>query len=62
MADPVNEKQIRAEQIRDIIMQKLAETGEKDILKDVLRDRLINSGELHSSSTSDKFRLFISDL
>ena len=46
MADLVDEKQIRAEQIIDIIMQKLAETGEKDYLKDVLRDRLINSGNI----------------
>lgn len=48
MADQVDEKQIRAEQIRDIIMQKLAETGEKDYLKDILRDRLINSGDKHT--------------
>jgi Transcription factor e(y)2 len=49
MADVVDDKQIRAEQIRDIIMQKLSESGEKDNLKDVLRDRLITSGKLRTS-------------
>lgn len=34
----------RAEQMRDVIMQKLIETGEKDQLKDMLRDRLIQLG------------------
>jgi hypothetical protein len=53
MADVIDDKQIRAEQIRDIIMQKLAESGEKDNLKDVLRDRLINSGKLHTTFALD---------
>jgi hypothetical protein len=53
MADVIDDKQIRAEQIRDIIMQKLAESGEKDNLKDVLRDRLINSGKLHATFALD---------
>ena len=38
------EIQIRADQMRDIIMEKLVQTGEKDHLKDMLRDSLIQSG------------------
>lgn len=44
-----NERIRRAEQMRDIIMQKLMETGEKDQLKDMLRDRLIQTGEIEHS-------------
>jgi Transcription factor e(y)2 len=58
MADVVDDKQIRAEQIRDIIMQKLSESGEKDNLKDVLRDRLINSGKLRTSIVLDNLLFF----
>ena len=39
------ERQKRADVMRDTIMDKLAETGEKDKLKDMLRDKLILSGE-----------------
>jgi hypothetical protein len=41
------DRQRRADLMRDTIMDKLAETGEKDKLKDMLRDRLILSGEIH---------------
>ena len=37
--------QMRADQMRDIIMEKLVQTGEKDNLKDMLRANLIQSGD-----------------
>lgn len=42
------DRQRRADLMRDTIMDKLAETGEKDKLKDMLRDRLILSGKIHA--------------
>lgn len=41
------DRQRRADLMRDTIMDKLAETGEKDKLKDMLRDRLILSGKIY---------------
>ena len=44
MSDTNEERIRRDEQIRDTIMAKLVETGEKDRLKDLIRSRLISCG------------------
>lgn len=44
MSESLEERQLRDDEIRDTIMAKLVETGEKDRLKDMLRDRLTQSG------------------
>ena len=44
MSDAQEERAKRDEQIRETIMAKLVETGEKDKLKDMLRDRLQQCG------------------
>ena len=44
MADSQEERQKRDEQIRETIIAKLVETGEKDRLKEMLRDRLVSCG------------------
>ena len=38
------DRQKRADSMRDTIMFKLDRTGEKDKMKDMLRDKLIHSG------------------
>lgn len=44
MADNQAERVKKDEQIRDTIMAKLVESGEKDKLKEMLRDRLVQCG------------------
>ena len=44
MADTQAERQKKDEQIRDTIMAKLVESGEKDKLKEMLRERLVQCG------------------
>ena len=49
--DESDTRQKRADHMRDTIMFKLDCTGEKDKMKDMLRDKLIHSG-IHSSSNT----------
>lgn len=44
MADNQEERARRDEQIRETIMAKLIESGEKDRIKEMLRDRLMQCG------------------
>jgi len=45
MADTQADRQKKDEQIRDTIMAKLVESGEKDKLKEMLRERLVQCGK-----------------
>jgi hypothetical protein len=46
MAETQQERLKKDEQIRDTIMAKLVESGEKDKLKEMLRERLVQCGML----------------
>lgn len=52
MADTQQDRAKKDEQIRDTIMAKLVESGEKDKLKEMLRERLVQCGRFASSPTS----------
>jgi hypothetical protein len=57
------DRQKRADSMRDTIMFKLDRTGEKDKMKDMLRDKLIHSGmiQVESSIVSVKIYLIIQE-
>ena len=44
------DRQKRADSMRDTIMFKLDRTGEKDKMKDMLRDKLVHSGIIQEES------------
>lgn len=47
------DRQKRADNMKETIMFKLDRTGEKDKMKDMLRDKLINSGMIPRRSMKE---------
>jgi hypothetical protein len=53
------DRQKRADSMRDTIMFKLDRTGEKDKMKDMLRDKLIHSGITQVESSNVSVQIYL---